>query len=63
MTTQATDRLTLYSQGHSPYARKTIVFAHEAGIAGRLAIIDQETSPTNRNPEIFAVNPLGKVPG
>ena len=55
-------RLTLHSQIHSPYARKTIVFAHEAGIADRLAIVDQETSPTNRNPEVFAVNPLGKVP-
>ncbi|WP_306228254.1 glutathione S-transferase family protein [Bosea beijingensis] len=54
--------MALHSQSHSPYARKTIVFAHEAGIADRLAIIDQETSPTNRNPEIFAVNPLGKVP-
>ena len=59
---QAGERLTLHSQSHSPYARKTIVFAHEAGIADRLAIIDQETSPTNRNPEVFAVNPLGKVP-
>jgi glutathione S-transferase len=58
----SSERLTLHSQSHSPYARKTIVFAHEAGIAGRLAIIDQETSPTNRNPEVFAVNPLGKVP-
>ncbi|SDG46754.1 Glutathione S-transferase [Bosea robiniae] len=57
-----TERLTLHSQSHSPYARKTIVFAHEAGIAERLAIIDQETSPTNRNPDVFAINPLGKVP-
>jgi len=56
------DRLTLYSQSHSPYARKTIVFAHEAGIVDHLAIIDHETSPTNRNPAVFAVNPLGKVP-
>lgn len=56
------ERLTLYSQSHSPYARKTIVFAHEAGVADRLTIIDQETSPTNRNPAVFAVNPLGKVP-
>lgn len=62
MSAQSSERLTLHSQSHSPYARKTIVFAHEAGIANRLAIIDQETSPTNRNPEIFAVNPLGKVP-
>lgn len=56
------ERLTLHSQSHSPYARKTIVFAHEVGIADRLAIVDQETSPTNRNPAVFAVNPLGKVP-
>lgn len=62
MSTSSSERLTLHSQSHSPYARKTVVFAHEAGIADRLAIIDQETSPTNRNPEIFAVNPLGKVP-
>ncbi|TQI75092.1 glutathione S-transferase [Bosea sp. AK1] len=62
MSLPPTERLTLHSQSHSPYARKTIVFAHEAGIAERLAIIDQETSPTNRNPDVFAVNPLGKVP-
>ena len=55
-------RLTLYSQSHSPYARKTIVFAHEAGVVDRLVIIDHETSPTNRNDAVFAVNPLGKVP-
>lgn len=62
MSASSSERLTLHSQSHSPYARKTIVFAHEAGIVDRLDIIDQETSPTNRNPEVFAVNPLGKVP-
>ena len=54
--------LSLYSQSHSPYARKVVVFAHEAGLAARLAVIDHETSPTNRNDAVFAVNPLGKVP-
>ena len=62
MSAPSNERLTLHSQSHSPYARKTIVFAHEAGIVDQLAIIDQETSPTNRNSEVFAVNPLGKVP-
>lgn len=57
-----TERLTLYSQSHSPYARKTIVFAYEAGLADRIEVIDHETSPTHRNPAVFAVNPLGKVP-
>lgn len=54
--------LPLYSQSHSPYARKVVVFAREAGLAGRLAVLDHETSPTNRNDAVFAVNPLGKVP-
>jgi glutathione S-transferase len=52
----------LIYQSHSPYARKVLVFAHEAGLAGRLRVIHQETSPTNRNDAVFAVNPLGKVP-
>lgn len=52
----------LIYQSHSPYARKVLVFAHEAGVAGRLRVIHQETSPTNRNEAVFAVNPLGKVP-
>lgn len=52
----------LLYQTHSPYARKALVFAHEAGIAGQLEVIHQETSPTAKNPEVFAQNPLGKVP-
>jgi len=56
------ERLALYSQSHSPYARKAVVFAHEAGLAGRIEVIDHETSPTSRNPAVFAVNPLGQVP-
>ena len=52
----------LLYQTHSPYARKALVFAHEAGLADRLEVIHQETSPTNRNDAVFAENPLGKVP-
>ena len=52
----------LLYQTHSPYARKVLVFAHEAGLAGRLSVIHQETSPTQRNEAVFAENPLGKVP-
>lgn len=52
----------LIYQTHSPYARKVLAFAHEAGLAPRLRVIHQETSPTNRNDAVFAVNPLGKVP-
>lgn len=52
----------LLYQTHSPYARKALVFAHEAGLASSLQVIHQETSPTRRNEQVFAENPLGKVP-
>jgi glutathione S-transferase len=52
----------LLYQTHSPYARKVLVLAHEAGLAERLEVIHHETSPTRRNEAVFAVNPLGKVP-
>ncbi|AFL48611.1 glutathione S-transferase [Sinorhizobium fredii] len=52
----------LHYQTHSPFARKTLVFANEAGIADRLEILHHETSPTLRNDRVYAENPLGKVP-
>ncbi|MBX2830264.1 MAG: glutathione S-transferase [Rhodospirillales bacterium] len=53
---------TLLYQTHSPFARKVLVFAIEAGLRDRIAVIHHETSPTNRNEVIFNANPLGKVP-
>ena len=52
----------LLYQTHSPYARKALVFAHEVGIADRIEVVHHETSPTRRNPEVVAENPLGAVP-
>ncbi len=52
----------LLYQTHSPYARKALVMAHEAGLADRLSVIHHETSPTWRNEAVFRLNPLGKVP-
>ena len=52
----------LLYQTHSPFARKALVFAHEAGVADALEVIHHETSPTLRNDDVFALNPLGKVP-
>lgn len=54
--------MNLLYQTHSPYARKTLVFAHEIGILNQLTIVHHETSPTLRNEEVFGENPLGKVP-
>jgi len=52
----------LLYQTHSPYARKVLVAAHEMGLQQRLYVVHQETSPTRRNEEVLALNPLGKVP-
>ncbi|MGH8081937.1 MAG: glutathione S-transferase family protein [Lysobacter sp.] len=52
----------LLYQTHSPYARKALVFAFETGLADRIEVIHHETSPTQRNAEVYAQNPLGKVP-
>lgn len=52
----------LLHQTHSPYARKVLVFLHEAGLAARVSVEHHETSPTNTNDTVFALNPLGKVP-
>lgn len=52
----------LLHQTHSPYSRKVLVFAHEAGLAERIEAVHHETSPVVRNGEVFAENPLGKVP-
>ena len=52
----------LLYQTHSPYARKVLVFAHEVGLAARIEVVHHETSPTRRNEEVYAENPLGQVP-
>jgi glutathione S-transferase len=52
----------LLYQTHSPYARKVLVMAHEVGLAERLEVVHEETSPVVRNDAVFALNPLGKVP-
>lgn len=56
------ERAILHYQTHSPFARKVLVMAWEVGLADRLEVRHQETSPTLKNDEVFALNPLGKVP-
>lgn len=52
----------LLYQSHSPFARKALVFAYEAGLEKNIDVVHHETSPTNRNEEVYKLNPLGKVP-
>lgn len=52
----------LLYQTHSPFARKVLVFAYEAGLAKQIEVIHNETSPTQRNEDVYSLNPLGKAP-
>jgi glutathione S-transferase len=52
----------LLYQTHSPFARKALVFALEAGLGDQVTVEHHETSPTRANAVVFAENPLGKVP-
>jgi glutathione S-transferase len=46
----------------SPYVRKCLVSAHELGLNERLQLLPSNAHPVNRDREIIAANPLGKVP-
>jgi len=46
----------------SPFVRKVLVLAHEAGLADRLTRHDVLTSPTAPDDSLLAANPLAKLP-
>jgi glutathione S-transferase len=46
----------------SPYVRKCLVVAHELGLQDRLQLLPSNAHPVQRDREIIASNPLGKVP-
>lgn len=46
----------------SPYVRKCLVVAHELGLNDRLGLLPSNAHPVQRDREIIAKNPLGKVP-
>jgi glutathione S-transferase len=52
----------LYYQTHSPFASKALVFAHEAGLADRIEVINHETSPTRHNETVLAENRSARFP-
>jgi glutathione S-transferase len=54
--------LTLYHSHSSPYVRKVMVLAHEAGIADKLTIVTGSGTPLDTGTAPIAANPLGKVP-
>lgn len=54
--------LTLYHSPTSPYVRKVMVLAHEAGLMDRLALVPASGTPLDPGTVPLGANPLGKVP-
>ena len=52
----------LFYSTASPYARKVVVAAREAGVIDQIEIISTNASPVDRNGDIVAANPTGKIP-
>jgi glutathione S-transferase len=52
----------LYWSPRSPFVRKVMVFAHEAGLADRIETIPTKVAMTQPNTDLLQVNPLGKIP-
>ena len=52
----------LYWSSRSPFVRKVMVCAHEAGLAGRINCERTIVSAAQPNLEVMAANPLGKLP-
>lgn len=46
----------------SPYVRKCLVAGHELGLNERIELMPSNANPVQRDQEIIAKNPLGKVP-
>jgi glutathione S-transferase len=52
----------LWYSSASPFVRKAMVTAHEAGIEGRVELISVDTNVVNSDEALRRVNPLGKIP-
>ena len=52
----------LHWSPRSPFVRKVMVFAHEAGLAERLTLVRTVVAMSKPNLELLRDNPLGKIP-
>ncbi len=52
----------LHHSQRSPYARKVVVLAHEAGITAQVELVASNASPIALNDGLIHDNPLGKIP-
>lgn len=46
----------------SPFVRKVMIVLHETGQLDSVTLESGATSPLDSNPEVLAINPLGKIP-
>jgi glutathione S-transferase len=54
--------MTLHWSPRSPFVRKVMVFAHETGLADRIATVRTVVAMTSPNRDLLPENPLGKIP-
>jgi len=52
----------LFYSSASPYARKVLVVAHEAGLDKRIELVPASVVPMKPEPTISKANPLAKIP-
>ena len=52
----------LHWSPRSPFVRKVMVFAHEAGLAGRIETVRTLVAMMQANRDLMRVNPIGKIP-
>ncbi|CAN7718962.1 glutathione S-transferase [Variovorax sp. LjRoot290] len=52
----------IYFSPFSPYVRKCLVAGHELGLNDRIRLLPSNAGPIQRDKELIAKNPLGKVP-
>ena len=46
----------------SPFVRMCLVTAHEAGIGEKLELVTTKVAPTEPNPQLERLSPIGKIP-
>jgi glutathione S-transferase len=52
----------LYGSTRSPFVRKVLVFAHEAGLQDQLTLVPRTVAILAPDAQVCAANPLGQIP-
>ena len=52
----------IYGDLISPFLRSTLVVAHEVGLSDRVEYVRESVNPTQVNPKLAKLSPIGKIP-